>query len=295
MVAKKNWKQLELKVRLLCAVSFLAMHLLPRKAQRLIGEIIALALHKKIRQKGIAQKNIERCFPGYSANQVQNLLKKNAVSKGVSIFDWGVGLFWSDKKIKTHVLHRVEGLEHLQCKNGRGVLLLMKHSQHMLLDGRILGIYSYIHHISRDLKTSRYLNDKYKKARSLGAKGGVIQPHEPIKLLRWLKGGKIVLYAPDHDYGLKHSENCMFFNAPAATVTAPFKLAKATNCRVCILNSYYDEQDCLVLTIRELAHLDRECQKRFLQQMNDAIAHDITQHPHEYHWEYKRFKSMNIY
>ena len=37
----------------------------------------------------------------------------------------------------------------------------------MLLDGRVLGCYQSLCSITRDLKTSRYLNDKYKKARLL--------------------------------------------------------------------------------------------------------------------------------
>ena len=196
--------------------------------------------------------------------------------------------------IQQYTPHRIEGLEYLQQGN-KGTLLLMKHTVHFFLDAAIIG---HVHDLGVIAKTkTRALKFKsiYLEALTRIHKTGCIEPHEVMKLMRWLKSGKTVLYAPDHDFGMENSEVIPFFGVPAATVRAPYKLQKATNCNVCLLNSYYDEAGVLVLSIRALDYLDKTNQNQFLLQMNQAITEDIARHPHEYSWRYKRFKSMGLY
>lgn len=284
-----------IKIRVGLIVAYFVANILPRSIQRKIGEKLGGFLLKRIRKKGIARKNIELCYPQFSKDQVNQLIQENATNLGVATIDWCISWFWPDQKIKKHFPHRIEGLEFLQQGDGKGVLLLLKHSQHFMLDMRVLGAYHELCAMTNDWKHSSYLNKKYQKARSQACKGGTALPSESLKLLRWLKKGKTVLYAPDHDYGLKHSIIARFFGVPTATIKAPFKIKKATNCHICLVDSFYDGDKKLVIKIAELKHLDDSSQENFLQQMNDAISKDITKHPAEYSWQYNRFKSMNVY
>ncbi len=56
--------------------------------------------------------------------------------------------------------------------------------------------------------------------------------------MKWLKGGKNVLYAIDQDYGWTHSSKLRFFNQEAATITTAAKILALTNCNLLFLNSF---------------------------------------------------------
>ena len=58
--------------------------------------------------------------------------------------------------------------------------------------------------------------------------------------LSLLKSGRALWYAPDQDYGRKHSVFAPFFGQPAATIRATSRLAKATGAKVLMLNVFRD-------------------------------------------------------
>ena len=267
-----------------------------RKMHKVCGRWLGgLFLKLPIRKREVAKKNIQLCFPEYSKKNRHELLKENAKMVGRALFDVGISWFWTDEQIRRNCHYRIEGGHILAKKNGKqGTLLLFKHSLHFMLDARILGLDYEIYGVTRDVKNSNFINDLYMQKRMHACKG-IALPHEPLKFIRWLKKGKILCYAMDHDYGLENSIIANFFNAPAATITAPFKMRKMTNCRICLLDSYYDKEDVLVLRITEQDGLDDSCQHSFLQKLNDLTAGQIARKPQEYHWYYGRFKSMNVY
>ena len=273
-----------------------AVKMTSRRVHKCWGQLLGkLFLKVPVRKRQIAKKNIELCFPEYSQYQVENLLRENASMIGRALFDVGVSWFWSDAQIRKKCHYRIEGEDLLVSQNKQqGVLLLFKHSLHFMLDARILGLDHEIYGVTRDVKNSSFINKLYMKKRMHACKD-IALPHEPLKFVRWLRKGKILCYALDHDYGLEHSIIAKFFNEPAATLTAPFKMRKMTNCRICLLDSYYDAEDVLVLKITEQHELDDSCQQSFLQKLNDATTRQIAENPQEYHWYYGRFKSMKVY
>lgn len=247
----------------------------------------------------MAKRNIALCFPHLDKSEIDKLVNAHAKHMGRALVDWINAWFWTDEQIKQHMPHRIEGLDILK-QDKRGVLLLMKHTAHFFVDSKVLGQYHECAVLAKRASLSRQFQEKYYESLTKANKGGVIDPSSPIQLVRALKSGKTVLYAPDHDFGLRDDHGkplqsgiADFFGVPAATILAPFKLKKATNCRVCVLNSYYDADNTLVLSIREPS-LDKNNQANFCQQMNQEITNDIAQHPHEYMWQYNRFNSFEV-
>ena len=269
--------------------------ILPRRVHVSVGRWLGhVFLTLPVRKRRIARTNITLCFPTYSTAQVDRLLRHNAAMIGKAIFDVAIAWFWRDDKIRRDLPHQINGLDLLQRDDKRGVLLLFKHSLHFMLDARVLSLYHRIYGVTRDVKNSSYINDLYMKSR-LHACQDIALPHEPLKFVRWLKKGYTICYALDHDYGLENSIIANFFKQPAATLTAPYKMRKMTNCRICMLDSYYDEKGRLIMDITEPMHLNEDCEREFLQALNDATTDQIAKHPHEYHWYYGRFKSMKVY
>jgi KDO2-lipid IV(A) lauroyltransferase len=282
---------LGLSIRIVYAFTYVVAFL-PKGIQKKIAWIIGRVASQYIQKKGVVQRNIQLCFPHLSPKEIKALIIKNGEHMGKSYIEWSKAWFWSDEKLKKHFPHRIEGLELLEKKDPRGVLLIMKHSLQFFVDGRILGLYKAFGIVARRIDYSQFFDKAYFNARVRSSRLGTAGPDQTLKMIRWLKNGETVSYAPDHDFGYENSVVCEFFGIPAASIRAPFKIQKATNCRICYINSYYDKDDILVLSIRELANLSKTNPVTFMQRINDEFTRDITKHPHEYLWIYNRFKSF---
>ena len=152
---------------------------------------------------------------------------------------------------------------------------------------RILGMNAEIYGIERE-HNSKNFNLVQRNGRLKSLKD-LVDRKNTFTFMRWLKNGKTVLYAPDQDYGSKKSIEIDFFNLPAATIKAPYKIIKKTNCKIFFLNSFYKENK-LILNIEELA-ISHLSEFEFLRELNNFIESKIRLNPSEYLWQHRRFKS----
>ena len=273
----------------------LATAYLPKIIQKALATLIGFAVLRYNQKKRVAKYNIQLCFPCLSSSEVNQLMSKNSHHMGKSFIEWCKAWFWSDAQMKRYFRHRVEGLEILNKAKNRGVLMIVKHTAHFYVDMRIFGLYKDYGVVARTIGYSDQVDDAYVDATKRAARLGVAKSNQPMKIARWLKSGEVVVYAIDQDYGIDNSVICDFFGVPAATITAPFKLQKAYRCRICYLNSYYDESGTFVLSIHELSGLDQEDPTKCMQQINNAIASGIRKHPSQYLWTYDRFRSFRVW
>jgi KDO2-lipid IV(A) lauroyltransferase len=113
--------------------------------------------------------------------------------------------------------------------------------------------------------------------------------NNPRKFMKWLKSGKNVLYAIDQDYGWDHSVKLKFFQQEAATITTTKKILDATDSNLLFINSFYANNE-LILEIESINHLELDS-TTLAQKINDIMEERILQHPAEYLWIHRRFKS----
>ena len=264
-----------------------ALLILPLSFQKIIGQLIGLILKlsnlKRIRYGKI---NIENCLKGHDTKKIFN---RNLKNFGYAIFETGFAWFWSDKKINKNINYEIKGIESLvnEQKNNNGVLLFFKHSLHLELDARLLGMNSEVYGVER-VHNSDLFDSIQKKGRLKSVKD-TCDKNNPIKFIRWLKKGKTVLYATDQDYGLNQSDVINFFSQPAATISAPSKIINTTGCKTYFMNTYIDSGK-YILDIEELNlyHLNGS---NFSQSLNDFMEKKIRNNPDEYLWQHRRFKS----
>ena len=72
----------------------------------------------------------------------------------------------------------------------------------------------------------------------------VIERGDMRKTLKHLRSGKIIWYAPDQDYGIKHSVFAPFFGIQAATITATERIASSNNSPVLCFSVKRDNKRC---------------------------------------------------
>ena len=239
-------------------------------------------------RKKIAQANIEACLPNLSKAEQQKLLQDNFMHLGRSLIETGIAWFWSDKKIQSKVDYDVIGLDLLSANDSNnGNLIIFKHSQHLELDARLLAMNAAVFGVSRT-HNSASMNKIQDKGR-LSSMKDTADKNNPRKFMKWLKAGKNVMYSIDQDYGWDHSVKLRFFNQEAATITTTKKIIDASNSNLLFINSYYKNNK-LILKIELIDHAGLDSIE-LAQKINDLMEEKILQHPAEYLWMHRRFKS----
>ena len=262
---------------------------LPTSWHQVIGKIcgsLMLVLAKG--RKKIAQANLALCFPNLSKTEHKNLLKKNFMFLGRSIIETGVAWFWSDEKIQNLIDYEIIGLDLLtNSEDAKGNLIIFKHSQHLELDARLLAINAPIYGVNRS-HNSVSINKIQENGRLLSMRG-TADKNNPRKFMKWLKNGNNVLYAIDQDYGWEHSVKLKFFNQEAATITTTRKIIDITNSNLLFINSYYKKNK-IILKLELMSPMGLDSID-LAQRINDVMEEKILQHPAEYLWAHRRFKS----
>ena len=264
--------------------------LLPRSLQLiispLISKFISIFLQKRNR---ISKKNIDACFNNLDDIKRKSVIKRNINNSGLVMFDTAISWFWSDERINKEIKYKIIGLEQLKNEQnkGSGVLLFFKHSLHLELDARILGMNADIYGVERT-HNSKFFDAIQSKGRLKGVKD-LCDKNKPLKFIKWLLSGKTVLYATDQDYGMNGSEVVNFFNLPAATISAPYKIIRKTNCQTYFLNSFIVNDEYIIEI--EKIELNMNSDKEMSSDLNKIIENSIRKHPSEYLWQHRRFKS----
>jgi KDO2-lipid IV(A) lauroyltransferase len=264
--------------------------LLPKTMHKVLIYIFGNFIYlMPIKRNKISKKNIDLCFPHLSGIERKRLHKLNVFASAKVIFDSGIAWFWSDKKINKLINYEIKGLSNLlnEQKNNNGILLFFKHSLHLELDARLLGMNAEIYGVERVHNSDSF--DSIQKRGRLKSVKDTCDRNNPIKFIRWLKKGKTVLYATDQDYGLDQSDIVNFFNHPAATISAPLKIIQSTKCKTFFINSFVQDRK-YILEVEQL-NLDQSNEVNFSKNLNLFMENKIKENPEEYLWQHRRFKS----
>ena len=264
--------------------------LLPKTMHKVLIYIFGNFIYlMPIKRNKISKKNIDLCFPHLSGIERKRLHKLNVFASAKVIFDSGIAWFWSDKKINKLINYEIKGLSNLlnEQKNNNGILLFFKHSLHLELDARLLGMNAEIYGVERVHNSDSF--DSIQKRGRLKSVKDTCDRNNPIKFIRWLKKGKTVLYATDQDYGLDQSDIVNFFNHPAATISAPLKIIQSTKCKTFFINSFVQDRK-YFLEVEQL-NLDQSNEVNFSKNLNLFMENKIKENPEEYLWQHRRFKS----
>lgn len=258
------------------------LSLLPQPLQKIFGRLfgkIALALN--IKRVRYARKNIEICFPDINQKSKDDILYKNCVHMGSSLFNTAIAWFWANEKIRRTIPHAVHGLEPL-INNQTGGLIIFKHSLHLELDARILGMYLPVFGMGRN-HNNRTIN-KLQDSGRLKSLKGTIDRKEVRKLVKLLSQKEFVMYAIDQDYGKTNAELSNFFGIECFTINTVERLQKMTNCRIYFMDSWISN-DLLNIKITE-------CKDDISERaITSLIENSIKRKPEEYLWQHRRFKS----
>ncbi|MCL2912351.1 LpxL/LpxP family Kdo(2)-lipid IV(A) lauroyl/palmitoleoyl acyltransferase [Shewanella corallii] len=278
---------------LLVAFAYL-LSLLPWKLQFAMGKALgraAIRLMPKRRKTMI--RNLELCFPNMPAAEREALIKANIDNTGLALFETGMAWYWSEARVAKHV--SFEGLEHLDKlrAEGRGVLLVSVHSLNLEFGGRACGLKLSGMGVYRPNNNPCFDYFQFKGR----TKGGheMIHRKDVKTMLESLRKGRVLWYAPDHDYGpRRHAFAPLFAVEQACTTTGTSLLVDETDCAIVPFTVVRnDDNGHYTLTIREplvdsFPKHDPEAGARVI---NKVVEESIMAAPDQYMWLHRRFKT----
>ena len=265
---------------------------LPFTLQMNLGVLIGKLLQKtSSRRAHIAKTNLALCFPKKTDQQRDHILNKNFESTGIAIMETIMSWWTPNSKLKKRIT--IEGLEYLDkaMKQNKGVILLGSHFTTLEIAGKLLTNYANFYALYRKHKNPVFDYVMY-KGRSRYCEA-TIERGNMREMLRGLKSGKAIWYAPDQNYGAEHSVFVNFFNIPAATITATSRLASMNNSPV-IPFSHQRSADNKSYTLRlqpPLENFPSDDVVNDTQRINNILEKEIEKMPEQYLWSHRRFKT----
>lgn len=260
---------------------------LPYKIATALGRGLGLAsFYLARRRRHITQVNISLCWPELSAQAQQQLVKQSFLEAGQGLAETALAWFrpiefWRPRVrlINGHLLD--------QALAEGGVLLLCGHFGSLDAYGAMLANYYRYDLVQRDLGNP-VVNRHMQRARqrygqSLGRK-------QTKDMIRSLRNGQILWYAPDQDFGRKQSVFADFFGQRTATLTATTRLAQLGKAKVVPGHVFRDAQGYCMEVYPPLA-IPSASPEQDAQLYNQWLEACIRRHPSQYLWQHRRFKT----
>ncbi len=263
---------------------------MPFAAQVFIGTGIGRLLYPLLsRFRKIAFINIARCFPDKSLIEVESLVKQNFEAIGISLFETANAYFGKSEKIQK--LITIHNEHHLidTLRKQQNIILLSGHFMPLMLGGRALLLKHKIANIYRPQNNALFDEVMRKGFVSNGAT--MIKTKDTRTMMKTIKSGLPIWYAPDQDLGEKNSVFAPFFNIQTATIAATARLAKLPNTVVIPYffirtdKGYTMSFDAPLTDYPDSDAVDNATR-------TNQILHDqILKAPEQYLWIHKRFKT----
>ncbi len=187
----------------------------------------------------------------------------------------------------------IEGLEHLEAAkaNGKGILLTAAHYSTLDLGGFLLGQHLDFYAVYRPHNNPLF-DHFICKGRNRFIKQ-LINNESSRGIIRNLRNGNIVWFAPDQDMGPKQSIEVPFFGIPAATVPSASKLARLGKAQVMIFAHYRSSEDghYLLKFHPVMSDFPSDDEISDTTRVNIALEQAIREYPTQYMWVHRRFKT----
>jgi len=241
-------------------------------------------------RRRIAETNVRLCFPELNAEQQQQLSRRIMLSTGEALTEMA-GAF-CNQRIDLGKRLEIIGREHLEkpLKEGKGVLMLGMHFNTIDVGSRLLGKirpFSVVYRPNNNLVLDWLIKQGRREVEHY------IDRSDLRGLVRHLKAGRAVWYAPDQDYGMQHAVFAPFFGVPAATITATTRIVRMSGAVVIPTAHYRLPNGRYRIEFgAPLENFPGESDLADTTLINATIEHYVRKAPEQYLWVHRRFKNQ---
>ena len=270
---------------------------LPYGALLKLGRWLGLGMYRvAAERRRVAARNLELCFPNMPSGERKRLLKENFASTGIAFFEMAVSWWWP--KARLAKLAHIEGLEHLQAaqRDGEGAILMALHFTTLEIGAALLGQRHTIDGMYREHRNPLfdYVQRQGRERHNLDSLA--VEREDVRGMIKLLRKGRAIWYAPDQDYGAKQSIFVPLFGIEAATVTATTHFARLGKARVIPFTQrrLEDGSGYRLVLHPPLQGFPGESEAADALRINQWVEQAVTECPEQYLWAHRRFKSRPV-
>lgn len=263
---------------------------------KIVGRVLGILEKDRI---FITRQNLELCFPSLSATEQNRLIKEIFESAGIALFETAISWWWPNRRLEK--ICRVKGLEHLQQANNKSIILLGMHFTSLDIGIAALSLH---HPYGVMYRPHRNPVFNYLQFRGRSRQGHAPAyrpapfPRQDLRtMVRLLRKGVPVWYAPDQDYGEDHSVFVPFFGVPAATITATARLVRLVDAQV-IPHTIKRLPRCQGYEITlhpPLQDYPSGDDVADAARINEVVEEHVRQNSGQYLWAHRRFKTKSAH
>jgi KDO2-lipid IV(A) lauroyltransferase len=277
-------------MRLLIALLWL-LHWLPLPILGRIGNAVGWLMYYAIpKRRKIALTNLRLCMPELGEAERVDIAKQHFMGYSRSILERSL-LWWAPIPRLRRLIHVEPAVPQAEMESGPTILLC---PHFVCLD--VAGVAARVIPVSTIYSPQknkafddllRYGRERFGPVRLFAREAGV----KPI--LRALRDGLPYFMLPDMDFGEKDSTFVPFFGIPAATLTALGRISAATGAKVIPVIATFlpNYQGYRVVFYPAWEDYPGEDMIAATRRMNAFIEERVREHPAEYFWTHKRFKT----
>jgi KDO2-lipid IV(A) lauroyltransferase len=266
---------------------------LPHRMALSIGRVFGmLAYQVSDSRRAIVRRNIELCFPEMTAEEHAALTRDHFKALGMSVIEMGLGRWAADEHLAS--ITTISGLEHLKpaIEAGTGVILLAAHFTTIEISGRVLarhippfdGVYRK--------NRSDFITELQRTGRERTV-ANTIEKRDIKKMVRRLRKGGFVWYAPDQSYNRKGAEIIDFFGVPGMHTTATSTLARLGNAiAVPFFPRRLPDGRYEMTLLPAFDNFPSDDPIADTRRYNEVLENHIRTCPEQYFWIHRKFKDL---
>lgn len=241
----------------------------------------------------VVKRNLALCFPQWTHAQRDTLGWRHFESVGMGLVELGMAWWAPDRHLRGRL--RIEGLEHLRAAQarGKGVILLSAHFTSIDICGRL-----FAPHVAMDVLYRKHqipiIDHLMRRQRERLFQHAI--PRDDIRtMIRSLREGHAIWYAPDQSYRGKHSVLAPFFGVPAPTNPGTARIAQMTGAAVVplFMERHEEQGGYLVRLLPALDSFPQGDPVADATRINQVIEEQILRCPEQYFWLHRRFKKRS--
>ena len=266
---------------------------LPHRLGLGIGKLIGRVAHAfAAERRAVVRRNIELCFPELTRDEQGRLARRHFEALGMSVIEMGLGRWASDEKLMA--LCRIDGLENLAApqREGKGVILLSAHFTTLEVSGRAIRISGTVFDAVYRRNRSEFVTEFLRSGRERSATA-TIEKRDIKAMVRRLRDGIAVWYAPDQSYRRKGATVVPFFGVPTMHTTATTTLARLGNA---VVVPFFPERTAdghyRLKILPALSDVPSDDPAADVRRYVAVLEENIRCCPEQYFWVHRKFKNL---
>jgi KDO2-lipid IV(A) lauroyltransferase len=262
---------------------------LPWRLQMALGAALGMVLYGCVpSRRHVVLTNLARVFPELPAAERRALARAVFRETAKALPETCVAWFGGLDRLNAR--WQVEGLEHLQtaAADPQGVLLVGAHFSCLDVCGAYLG--QFIPYVSLQRKHNNPLMNWFQNRGRRRYVTDLIDRDDMRTMVKQLRQGELIFYAPDQDFGRRHSQFVPFFGIQTATVEATSRLLTLGRARALLISGGRTQHG-YHMRIEPAPQLAQGDVYSDLVAYHQWLEHRILADPSQYLWLHRRFKT----